>query len=148
MTRLSKVGLCMALAWLVAVAMTTITYLFYWSPGLGNIDFRYLLSVATFGALYCATIPVFILGVVSLRQSPSSQLCILLTSAWLLIFLLLRAKPWTYAQGFPWLAFLRDFMEPMPTSLAVGLAFGIAARRVLGLGPNNSFKPKPLRGPA
>ena len=147
MQRLLRVSLCTTVAFATAMAMSLVTYFAYWPPRWKHLDPEHLTSIAVLGALYVAAIPSLVLGLVCLRRTPSTLLSVLLTSSWLLLAFLVRAiKPWMYYGDFPWRVFWRDLVQPLPESLAVGLAFAICARNVLG--PNNSFKPKPLRGSA
>jgi hypothetical protein len=147
MQRLLRASLCIAIAFVTAMAMSLVTYFAYWPPRWKHLDPEHLTSIALLGALYTAAIPVLALGLISLRRIPSALLSVLVTGSWLLLAFLIRArKPWMYCGDFPWRLFWRDLVQPLPEALAVGLAFAICARHVLG--PNNSFKPKPLRGSA
>jgi len=145
MQRLSKIGLCVSIAWLTAMALSLVTYFAYW-PSRGRFHYsgEEILSIGLLGALYVAAIPLLVLGVLALRRVPSSVLSTTVSVSWLLLaFLLGERRTWVYYGYFPWSLIMRDFVQPLPLSLAVGLAFGLAARAFLG--PNNSIKPTWLR---
>jgi hypothetical protein len=142
---LAKVAICILIAALITMIVAAVYYFASWPPRWNHPEWAW--PSALLGMIYCAAVPLFLLGVWSLRRIPSTANCVLVTVSWLFLAFLLRAQhPWTYYGQFPWWMLERDFFLPIPIALAAGLSFGIAARRIMG--PNNSFKPNPLRGSA
>ena len=134
--RLAKVGLCIVIAFGMTMAMCVVTYFAYWPPRWHLHAPGLVWATAFLDALYIAAIPLLILGLVGLRRTPGVAVCTAVASAWLLLLFLIRARhPWTYYGAFPAWMFMRDFVQPLPVSLAVGLAFAVSARRVLSAVP-------------
>ena len=145
MQRCLGIALCIAIAFAAAMAMSLVTYLAYWPPRWKHLDPELLTGFALLGAVYITAIPLLALGLMSLRRIPGTVLSVSVTSSWLLGAFLIRAKkPWLYYGDFPWWMLVRDFVQPLPVSLAVGLAFAVCARNVLGR-PDISLKLKPSR---
>jgi len=131
--RLAKVGLCIVIAIGLTVAMCVVTYFAYWPARWHLHAPGWVWETALAGALYIAAIPLLILGLVGLRRTPGVAVCTAVASAWLLLVFLVRARhPWTYYGTFPRWMFMRDVVQPLPVSLAAGLAFAVSARKVLG----------------
>ena len=147
MERMLRVGLCIVGAWIAAMALSLATYFAYW-PSRWNITSPDgYLSVGLLGALSTALLPLLTLGVLSIRRVPTPATSAAISAGWLLAICFVRmSKPWRYFGDFPAWMLYRDFLHPLPVALASGLIFGLLARRLVG--PNNSFKPKPLRGSA
>jgi hypothetical protein len=142
--RFLGISSCTVIAFAMAMAMSLVTYLAYWPPRWKRLDPELLTGFALLGGVYIAAIPLLALGLMSLRRIPA-VLSVSVTSSWLLgTFLILAKKPWLYYGDFPWWMLLRDFVQPLPVSLAVGLAFAVCARKVLGR-PDISRKLKPTR---
>jgi hypothetical protein len=140
--RVAKVGLCIAFATGIAMAMCVVTYFAYWPPRWHFHAPEMAWAIALSGALYFAAAPLLILGLIGLHRAPGAALCASLSTAWLLLLFLIRAlRNWTYYGEFPWWMLLRDFVQPLPISLAMGLAFAVSARNVLG-----SARPIEARG--
>jgi hypothetical protein len=144
--RLARVGVCVLFAVVAAMIATVATYFLSWPPRWKHVTFDVILSTAELGAIVYAAVPLLALGVISIRRAPSALLAASISASWLVFLFLLQArKPWLYYGDFPWWMLIRVYTS-LPISLAVGLAFAVAARKWLG--PNNSFKPNPLRGSA
>lgn len=131
-------------AWIVAMALSLVTYFAYW-PSRWNITTSdSFLRVGFLGALLTAFLPLLKLGVLSIRSAPTLATSAAISTGWLLAICFIRmSKPWRYCGDFPAWMLYRDFLQPLPVALACGLIFGLLARRLVG--PNNSFKPNLLR---
>jgi hypothetical protein len=129
--RLTKIFCCVALGFVVAIVMYVITFFAYWPPRWNFFSLELAWSTGLLGALYVALIPLIVLGLVTLRRTPGTLLSVSMTSSWLVLTLLLR-KPWMYYGEFPWPILMRDFVQPLPVALAVGLAFAISAGTIIG----------------
>jgi hypothetical protein len=147
MERMLRVGICIVGAWIAAMALSLVTYFAYW-PSRWNVKTPdSYLWVGFLGALFTALLPLLTLGVMSIRRVPPPAMSVTISAGWLLAICFVRmSKPWRYFGDFPAWMLYRDFLHPLPVALASGLIFGLLARRLVG--PNNSFKPKPLRGSA
>jgi len=144
--RIAKAVACVLFATVGTMVATVAVYFASWPPRWKHVTFDVVLSTAELGAIVYAAVPLLVLGLISLRRAPSAVLAISISVSWLfLVFLLHASKPWRYYGDFPWWMLTRLYTS-LPISLTVGLAFAIAARKWLG--PNNSFKPNPLRGSA
>lgn len=142
-----RVGLCMGGAWIVAMALSLVTYFAYW-PSRWNITTPdSFLWIGFLGALFTAFLPLLTLGMLSIRRAPTPATSAAISAGWLLAICLIRmSKPWRYYGDFPAWMLYRDFLQSLPVALACALIFGLLARRLVG--PNKSFKPNPLRGSA
>jgi hypothetical protein len=88
--------------------------------------------IALVGAGYVATLPLMTLGILCVRKPVNTVTAVSVSVGWLLFLALWRAiKPYRYYGEFPLRMLYRDFVQPLPVALAVGLAFGVAARRML-----------------
>ena len=147
MERMLRVGLSIVGAWIAAMALSLVTYFAYWPSRWNTTSPDSYLSVGLLGALFTALLPLLTLGVLSIRKVPTPATSAAISAGWLLAICFIRmSKPWLYFGDFPAWMLYRDFLQPLPVALASGLIFGLLARRLVG--PNNSFKPKPLRGSA
>jgi hypothetical protein len=133
--RLLKILYCGIATSLVAMTLIMITFFAYW-PARFQLgwDIDFYCATALLGLLYYAAVPLLFLGAFSIRKQPGLLTCMLAAVGWLLFVFLLRVhKPWTYYGTFPMWMFYRDFIQPMPIALAVGLAYSLTARKLLGL---------------
>ena len=145
MQHLLKLAVCILAATIVTMVATAVVILAAWPPRWSHLDL--VSASAVVGVIYYAAVPLLVLGIISIYRTPTTTLSVLVAVGWLLLIFLIRAKkPWLYYGHFPWWMFKRDFLQALPIPLSFGLAFAVAARKVIG--PNKSFKPKPLRGSA
>lgn len=126
----ARICCCVAIGLAVAVVMCDAVYFAYWPPRWNHFSPESILSVGLIGALYYASIPLCLLGLIALRSIPGTLFSVALSVSWLaLVFLLGARKPWMYYGDFPWWMFSRDFVQPLPVALSIGLAFAMCARR-------------------
>lgn len=135
---LARIAACIALASATGMAVNVISWFAYWPPRWSISSVDTMLGVAVIGTAYLAAVPLLVLGCIALRRAPSTALSVAVLVAWSLIVFFIRArKPWTYYGEFPTWILVRDFVHPLPVSLAVALAFGLACRLLL---PPHAYK--------
>jgi len=130
--RFVMVGFCIAIATVVAMALSAISFYAYWPPRWHLDDHSLASATAVMGALYLGAVPLLVLGLIGLRRIPNAVLSCAVSCGWLLLAFLVRVRhPWAYFGEFPGWMFMRDVVQPLPTSLGVGLAFAVSARKLL-----------------
>src|SRR4249919_182565 len=144
--RLWKVAFCAFVALAIGMAMAAAIHA-AGSPGTWSHP-EWLWATAQAGGLFYVAVPLAALALATFfGRPPSTGFCLFVALAWFtMIFVWWAKKPWVYYGDFPWQGFKRHYLGMLPLPLSFGLAFAVCTRNVLG--PNNSFKPKPLRGSA